>query len=215
VAGNFNISVDALKHLLSGPLPGKEAQDLMSPSIRSTGNQVGNPEDARPGSVLVLLYQRDNQWMVPFIQRPVYDGVHSGQISFPGGKCEEDDEGYFFTALRETQEEIGISPEDVEWLGALTPLYIPNSNFFVYPFVGWVDKPPVFHPDPTEVDEVIEVPLENLLDDRYVKRFSEKINDTMISAPYYEAGNRKIWGATAMMLSEMLEVVRLCLNRGC
>ncbi|MGM0377562.1 MAG: NUDIX hydrolase [Bacteroidota bacterium] len=206
---NIDISVEALKHLLSGPLPGKNAQDLMSPSIRATGNQVGNPADARPGSVLILLYQRNGQWMIPFIQRPVYDGVHSGQISFPGGKCEEEDDGYLFTALRETQEEIGILPQDVDFLGALTPLYIPNSNFFVYPFVGWMHQPPAFHPDPTEVDEVIEMPLGKLLDKRYVKTFSEKINDTMISAPYYEAGNRKIWGATAMMLSEMLEILKI------
>lgn len=209
----FDISVDALKHLLSGPLPGKEAQDLMSPSIRSTGHQVGNPADARPGSVLILLYQREGQWMIPFIQRPVYDGVHSGQISFPGGKCEENDEGYFFTALRETEEEIGILPEEVEFLGALTPLYIPNSNFFVYPFVGWMDKSPIFNPDPTEVDEIIEMPLKKLLDKRYVKTFSERINDTMLSAPYYEAGHRKIWGATAMILSEILEVLKLNSNK--
>ncbi|MFO8000946.1 MAG: CoA pyrophosphatase [Marinilabilia sp.] len=208
-----DISIEALKQFLHGPLPGREAQDLMAPSTRSTENRMADPADARPSSVLVLFYQREGQWFIPFIQRPVYDGVHSGQVSFPGGKCEEEDEGHLYTALRETREEIGVIPGEVIPLGALTPLYIPNSNFFVYPHVGWMDKTPAFVPDPLEVEEVIEVTVDRLLDKRYTKTFCREVNEITITAPYFDAGSKKIWGATAMMLSEMLEILKM-LERG-
>jgi len=203
-----NMQIDHLKQLLKGPLPGVEAHNLMAPPVRFTGNIVPNPADARLSSVLILLFKKSGQWTIPFIQRPVYDGVHSGQISFPGGKCEAGDPDHLFTALRETREEIGIDPHLVQPLGELTPLYIPNSNFYVYPQVGWLDEEVDFVPDPLEVEEIIEVSVDRLLDRRYTKTFTRKVNEVTISAPYYDAAGRKIWGATAMILSEMLEIVR-------
>ncbi|WP_010664214.1 NUDIX hydrolase [Marinilabilia salmonicolor] len=202
------MQIEKLKQLLKGPLPGETAHELMAPSVRFTGSRMPDPALARPSSVLILFYPRNGRWHLPFIQRPVYDGVHSGQISFPGGKCEEEDSDFCSTALRESHEEIGVDPGDVQILGALTPLYIPNSNFQVYPQVGWMDYEPDFAPDPTEVDEIIEVPLELLLKRENVKQLNRNINGTTLTAPYFEAGNRAIWGATAMILSEMLEVLR-------
>jgi 8-oxo-dGTP pyrophosphatase MutT (NUDIX family) len=202
------MQIDRLKYLLEGPLPGEPAHELMAPSARFTGTRMPDPALARPSSILILFYPRKGKWFLPFIQRPVYNGVHSGQISFPGGKCEEEDSDYCSTALRETHEEIGIAPDDVTIIGALTPLYIPNSNFYVYPQVGWIDYLPEFSPDPTEVDEVIEVPLELLLSEKNVKQFSREFNGTSLTAPYFDVQGREIWGATAMMLSEMLEVIR-------
>jgi 8-oxo-dGTP pyrophosphatase MutT (NUDIX family) len=202
------MQIERLKQLLDGPLPGEPAHELMAPSARFTGNRMPDPALARPSSILILFYRRDGKWFLPFIQRPVYNGVHSGQISFPGGKCEKEDPDYCSTALRESHEEIGIAPEDVNVVGALTPLYIPNSNFYVYPQVGWIDYYPEFIPDPTEVEEIIEVPLDLLLHKNNVKHFSKEINGTQLKAPYFDAGGKKIWGATAMMLSEMLEVIR-------
>lgn len=200
--------IQKLKQLLEGPLPGEPAHELMAPSARFTGSQLPDPAQARPSSVLILFYPCHGSWFLPFIQRPVYDGVHSGQISFPGGKCEEEDSDYCATALRESNEEIGIVQEDVQILGALTPLYIPNSNFHVYPHVGWVDYQPEFSPDPIEVDEVIEVPLDVLLNQENVKQLTRNINGVSLSAPYFDAEGYVIWGATAMILSEMLEVLR-------
>lgn len=202
------MQIERLKQLLEGPLPGEPAHELMAPSARFTGTRMPDPALARPSSVLILFYPREGKWYLPFIQRPVYDGVHSGQISFPGGKCEKEDSDYCSTALRESHEEIGIVPDDVSLVGALTPLYIPNSNFYVYPQVGWMDYLPKFTPDPTEVEEVIEVPLELLLQKKNVKYFSKEINGTQLKAPYFDAGGKKIWGATAMMLGEMLEIIR-------
>jgi 8-oxo-dGTP pyrophosphatase MutT (NUDIX family) len=189
-------------------LPGENAQALMSPTERFSGKMKPDMREARESSVLVLFYQNESQWFVPFIQRSVYDGVHSGQISFPGGKCEYDDPDPLYTALRETHEEIGVAPDEVEPLGTLTPIYIPNSNFFVYPHVGWMSKRPNFHPDPLEVEEIIEVSVDRLLDKYYTKSFSRNVNGITISAPFYDANGREIWGATAMMLSEMLEILR-------
>ncbi|WP_291859497.1 CoA pyrophosphatase [Marinilabilia sp.] len=202
------MQIQKLKQLLEGPLPGEPAHELMAPSARFTGTRLPDPAQARPSSVLILFYRRNGSWFLPFIQRPVYDGVHSGQISFPGGKYEEEDSDFCATALRESHEEIGIVQEDIQVLGALTPLYIPNSNFQVYPQVGWVDYQPEFSPDPTEVDEIIEVPLEVLLEQENVKQLTKNINGVSLSAPYFDAEGRVIWGATAMILSEMLEVLR-------
>jgi 8-oxo-dGTP pyrophosphatase MutT (NUDIX family) len=200
--------IDKLEQLLKGPLPGEDAHILMAPAVRFTGNRMPDPANARASSVLILLCKKKEQWTIPFIQRPVYDGVHSGQISFPGGKCEAGDHDYLFTALRETREEIGIEPYRVKPLGALTPLYIPNSNFYVYPQVGWIDEELEYVPDPLEVEEVIEVSVNRLLDKRNTKTYTWKVNESTISAPYYDADGKKIWGATAMMLSEMLEIIR-------
>ncbi len=199
---------DKIKTILKGPLPGESAHSIMAPTSRFTGNQLSNPADARPGSVLILFYRKGSEWFIPFIQRPIYDGVHSGQISLPGGKCEPGDKDMLFTALRETHEEIGIAPEEVNFLGALTPLYIPNSNFYVYPQVGWVKHSLFFTPDPLEVEEILEVPVSRLLDRKKVKYFTREIQGVTISAPYFDARGSEIWGATAMILSEMLEVIR-------
>jgi 8-oxo-dGTP pyrophosphatase MutT (NUDIX family) len=202
------MQIERLKHMLSGPLPGEKAQALMAPSFRFEDMWTGDPSEALPSSVLILIFPKRGHWFVPFIQRSVYNGAHSGQISFPGGKCEKDDLDYLHTALRETEEEIGVASGIVNFLGALTPLYIPKSNFFVYPQVGWVNETPHFVPDPLEVSEIIEVSLESLLERENVKTFSYQANDTVISAPYYDANGKKIWGATAMILSEMLEVIK-------
>ena len=154
---------------------------------------------------MILIFPNPNQLHTVFVKRNEYPGPHSAQISFPGGIFEPDDENLRTTALRETIEETGIKKE-IEVLGSLTPLYIPVSNFRVTPFIGWVNKKPVFDPDPSEVQYLIEVPIADIFDKRI--RHSEKIKGHEIEfmAPYYKLNNEKIWGATAMMLSEFIEV---------
>lgn len=197
--------IDLIKKALVGPLPGSEAQLLMAPSSRHTGIGESWQGNFRESSVLILFYPKDHIWHLPLIQRPVYNGVHSGQISLPGGKCEKQDAGYWETALREAGEEIGINPGDVTFLGKLTPLYIPKSNFYVFPQVGWLNYSPQLKPQPTEVDEIIEAPVNIFFDRQYRKTFSDNIRGTSLKAPYFDAGGRRIWGATAMIISELAE----------
>nr|WP_319401518.1 CoA pyrophosphatase [uncultured Carboxylicivirga sp.] len=198
-----------LQEAFRKPLPGKEAQLLMSPSVRFTGEVMPERDKARESSVLILLYVKNGIWHIPLMKRSIYKGAHSGQVSFPGGKTEKWDTSYFSTATREAEEEVGIKADDVFALGELTSLYIPNSNFVVYPQVGMLKYEPVFKADPREVDTIIEAPLSELANPQNVKTFSRKINDVMIEAPFFSFKNFEIWGATAMILSEFLQVIKL------
>ena len=199
--------IEILKQALTRPLPGVDAQSLMSPSVRFTGNKQFDRAHARLSSVLILLYQKNGEWHIPLIQRPKYDGAHSGQVSFPGGKFEEGDASYLDTALREAEEEIGICREGLTFISQLSSLYIPNSNFVVYPQVCITDEQPVFRPDLREVETVIEVPVRQLLLPDTIHRFIRSINGVIVDAPFYKVDNYVIWGATAMILSEFLSLV--------
>jgi len=197
-----------LKSAFSEPLPGIEAQHLMSPSVRFTGHHEPDTTVPRNSSVFILLFMKNGSWHVPFIQRPVYDGAHSGQVSFPGGKSEESDQSLIDTAFRETEEEIGIKRQDVHFVGTLTSLYIPNSNFMVYPQVGIIHSEPKFELNSREVETLIEAPLSQLLHPSSVKRFSRQINNYQVEAPFFCIEGYEIWGATAMILSEFLQVIK-------
>jgi 8-oxo-dGTP pyrophosphatase MutT (NUDIX family) len=197
-----------LKYRLSLPLPGVEAQLKMAHLERRLNYSQRNvPPHARMGAVLILLYESGDSIMTCFIERTTYDGVHSGQIAFPGGK-KETDETLVEAALREAEEEIGVKKTDVTVLGQLTELYIPPSNFLVHPFVGAITYTPDFFPEPAEVAEVVEVKVDDLFDVRY--RGEKKImlsNGNTIQTPYFNLQGKTVWGATAMIISEFLEVV--------
>ncbi|MBK3518297.1 NUDIX hydrolase [Carboxylicivirga marina] len=199
--------IDILTRALSKPLPGIEAQRLMSPSVRFTGHTKYDSSKARISSVLILLYKKNDEWCIPLIQRPKYDGAHSGQVSFPGGKLEEGDRSFLDTALREAEEEVGINRNELSFIAELSSLYIPNSNFIVYPQVCVTEFEPLFIPDRREVESIIEVPICQLLAPDTVDRFQRNINGTIVDAPFYKIDDYMIWGATAMMLSEFLSLV--------
>lgn len=196
--------IENLTRKLSEPLPGKKAQLLMAPAFRP---DVEAGKDGRKAGVIILLYPHQNKIWSVLTKRQVYEGNHSGQVSFPGGKVEPEDTSLISTALREAEEEIGVNQNMIEILGSLTPLYIPVSGIEVYPVVGYIDYRPDFNPDPHEVDFLIEFPFHLL--------FEPGIKDTEI----YESGNRKgiipfynisgnhVWGATAMILSELIEIL--------
>ena len=154
---------------------------------------------------MILLYPSDGEICLVLIKRNEYDGPHSAQVSLPGGAWEAGDGSLENTALRETREELGID-NDIEILGTLSELHIPVSNFLVLPFVGCTGQAPVFIPDASEVQFVIEIPLKELLDpgNRGSDRF-ERHGSTVV-APFYRVGKEKVWGATAMMLSEFLQL---------
>ena len=172
----------------------------MAPTFRGDPASMENPVHA---AVLALFYPSDEKTHLVFIKRNEYDGPHSAQVSFPGGAREAGDLTLEETALRETCEELGISGQ-IEVLGSLTPLHIPVSNFMVFPFVGWMEEIPVFRPDPAEVQYVIEASLASLLDPSNSDSETLFHHGRPIEAPFYRVGQEKIWGATAMMLSEVL-----------
>jgi 8-oxo-dGTP pyrophosphatase MutT (NUDIX family) len=193
---------------LEAPLPGEKAHELMAPNVRYTGNGTFEKDKARQSSVLILIYPTHHNIVVPFIQRPDYPGAHGGQICLPGGKCENEDTSFWETALRETREELGIDTTEVENLGKLSTIYIPNSNFMVSPQVGFLSHRPVFNPNHFEVSEIFEVPVGDFFLPQKIKKFERKVNDINLEAPYFDANGKQIWGATAMILSEMIEAFR-------
>src|SRR3569832_226273 len=194
-----------LKHRLSLPLPGMEAQHQMAHVEQREGmSRYQIPENARNGAVLILFFEEENKIKFPLILRAEYKGVHSGQVALPGGKFEEEDAVLESTALREAEEEVGISKEDVEILGMLTEVYIPPSNFLVHPFVGISQATPFFIPHEKEVKEIIVMDIDALLDDSIVSEKVISLNSGMkISTPLFSIKNYDIWGATAMILSEL------------
>ena len=196
------IRMESWRAAFSSGLPGEEAQQRMAPAYRGSFHHAGNPAKA---GVMILLYPFRDEANLVFIKRNEYEGHHSGQVSFPGGAFETEDRTILHTALRETREELGMSDE-IEVLGTLSQVHIPVSNFLVYPVVGWTNSRPDFEPDPTEVQYLIESPVGALLDPS--NRESETIfkHGKEIVTPYYKIGEEKIWGATAMILSEFLQL---------
>jgi 8-oxo-dGTP pyrophosphatase MutT (NUDIX family) len=190
--------------LENNDLPGNSAHLKMAPGNRTTVVKKNNLIDA---AVMILLYPRDNKYYTVFIKRNIYDGPHSGQVSFPGGKKDNCDKDLFAAAVRETAEELGIPVTQLKIMGNLTPLHIPVSNFQVFPVVGYLPEEPVFEPDGTEVQYVIEAPL-SLLTSNGIKGFTSlAVRGEKIDTPYYSIQGEIVWGATAMILSEFLEVL--------
>lgn len=203
-AADFN----QLSRRLAGPLPGLPAQLAMAP-IPRPGNMTYREAEATSlkAGVLILLYPRaGGEPHIVFIRRPGTALHHKDQIAFPGGRIEPG-EDFVRAALREAEEEVGAHPAQVRVAGALTPLFIPPSNFSIYPVVGFAEVPLEFVPYPEEVAEIIEVPLAHLLDPGTVRREAWPLDRGSVLVPYYAFGPHKIWGATAMVLAEFLAIL--------
>lgn len=205
----FTEFIGRLKYRLALPLPGANAHWMMAHPYRKQNFLYRNePEDAKKGSVLILLYTHDNSISTVLIVRQDYDGVHSGQVAFPGGKFEEADIDLKTTALREASEEIGIIPSEIEIVGQLTKLYIPPSNFVVQPFIGMTNYQPSFHPDTEEVKEVIEVNIHQLLDNTIIGEKEILLGNKMrVRTPFFDIKGHTVWGATAMILNELKQIL--------
>ena len=204
----FNEFVHLLEKRLQQPLPGISAQLKMSSRARIQKlTKFSRPADPLRSSVLILLYPFDGRIKLVLMLRPEYSGIHSGQISLPGGKFEDGDDSLVNTALREAQEEIGIDPVLIRIIGQLTELYIPPSNFMVTPVVGYQTSQPEFTADPKEVARIIEINADDLLDIQNIRRkkIKLKLGFTLMVPAYFIDGNI-IWGATAMILSEFSEL---------
>lgn len=201
-----------IRTLLKQELPGREAQFRMAPEIRkkiSYDNNIlsNTPKDS---SVLILIYPFENDLYTVFTHRHEYQGVHSNQVSLPGGKPEPADKDLYMTALRETEEETGVEASLISFAGKLTPLYVPPSNFIIHPFVGFISEKPEFRPDSKEVKKLISVSFSEILNDNNIQTKEIRLSNNQIyPTPCYFWQNHIIWGATAMIMSEFIEILKI------
>lgn len=206
----FSAFVPFLRSLPFHQLPGLESQLRMAPVNRKQEiMSLGKGKGATQSAVLFLFYPLPNgNTSTVFIQRPQYSGAHSGQIAFPGGRFEPTDSGLEFTALRETNEEVGVPIKDIEIVGKLSDLFIPPSNYIVSPYVGITLQRPQFIADPLEVESILEIELNDFFQPAHCQtRELTLIGGYRLQTPCYVINDQVIWGATAMMISEFLELI--------
>jgi 8-oxo-dGTP pyrophosphatase MutT (NUDIX family) len=195
-----------LARRLRRKLPGWRAQRTFAPSL-AYGRHFGPPPpDARAAGVLALFYQDGDEWRLPLTLRPQHMKAHAGQVSFPGGRVELG-ETSDQTSLREFEEELGVSPHGLDVLGHLTPLYVFNSNFWITPWVASTDKPLVFRPHPDEVAAVLTLSLTALLDVASYGQMEIRRGDLTFQTPCIDVPPYRIWGATCMILGELIAVL--------
>lgn len=206
----MNAFIQKLQSKLALPLPGEKAQMYMAPSSRRVpAFYINKSKSQRMSSVMIMLYLENGKWKFPLIQRPKNSGVHSGQMALPGGRMEEFDSNRIMTAIRETREEIGVETGNIVVLGVLSELLIQASQNTVLPVVSYLPGKPDFKPDPAEVDSIHVVSLGDLLDEGRRKVTDIPVTENItIEAPYYDVAGKIVWGATAMILSEFLHILR-------
>ncbi|MGB9892945.1 MAG: NUDIX hydrolase [Candidatus Saccharicenans sp.] len=201
-----------LPNRLKNEKPGLTAQLRLAPQPwLSTVTYQEALAQCLKAAVLLLLYSKEDELLLVFIRRTGFGRYHQNQISFPGGQ-QNVNESIEQTALRETTEELGISPIDLIMLGRLTPLYVHSSNYCIFPVVAATRSQPVFKPCLTEVAEIIEVPLAHLIDSQNLKQETWELRGRKTQVPFYQYQEYKIWGATAMILSEFLEILAKLLD---
>ncbi len=204
----FDDVIARLKNTIN-QLPAHNAHQLLAPKMRlSTKEYIKQNPNYKTSCVAVILFPDGNTTRLLLMERPPAVNAHGGQISFPGGKRESDDITLLDTAMREMYEEVGVNPSLVTQLGQLSDIYIPVSNFLVHPFVGYIKTVPSFNLNPLEVESIVLPELSIFIKDELpVGRFESR-SFGWIEAPYYPFLEYKIWGATAMMISELVHLIK-------
>ncbi|MDG5492971.1 CoA pyrophosphatase [Psychroserpens sp. SPM9] len=209
---NFNEFINQLQEVKNLNLPGEQSQFKMSPPFREKLQEANKEKmkNAKKAGVMALFYPKQNETYLILILRKTYKGVHSAQVGFPGGRFENDDPNLEYTALRETFEEVGVAVDTVEVMKPLTPLYIPPSNFTVAPFLGITQQTPAFVKQDEEVEDLIEVKLSDLLDDANITDVGVMTSyEVELEVPAILLNGHVVWGATAMMLSELKDLLKM------
>ena len=194
-----------IRKALAQKLPGTDSHEKMLPPYRDLEAAEDEKQNAKKSSVLLLLYEENDQLKACLIKRPKHMKFHAGQVALPGGQIEKG-ETQLQTALRETEEEIGIPPEKIEILGSLSELYVSVSGFLIHPFVGWLNAKPEFTINKNEVEKILLFPVSkyrNTFDQMELKTVTGKLN-----VPCIKFENEILWGATAMILAEFYDVLR-------
>ena len=202
------MQIQQLAKNLTGELPGMTVQSAMSPAGTDTSKYYDVPGDAKKAAVMLLLYEKNDDWHTAFIKRTFnQNDRHSGQISFPGGRLENQDASLEACAIRETNEEIGIDQSSIEVLGQMSNLYVFASDYLVFPFVGYIKDLTSFVRQPSEVEEVLQIPMSYLTRHDIIKTKSMNLGKYHLRhVPYYDLYGEILWGATAMMVAEFLYI---------
>jgi 8-oxo-dGTP pyrophosphatase MutT (NUDIX family) len=205
----FLISTSKIKNI---PLPAEASQFKMSPPFRKELISMNKEaiKTAKKAGVMALFYpDNKQQTSLVLILRKTYNGVHSAQIGFPGGKLEAQDDSLKTAAVRETFEEIGVPIQDIEVLQQLTQVYIPPSNFYVQPFIGISKATPVFVKQEDEVENIIEVSLKHFMDEEnLITKWVETSYNVNVEVPAFKLNGYVVWGATAMILNEIKDLLK-------
>jgi len=209
---DFQDFLQYVPNLIPVELPATLAHIKMAPKgrIEELKNLDLTTKTPRIAAVMMLFYPKNDETHLVLIVRNAYNGVHSSQIAFPGGKYEISDVNFEETALRETEEEIGVSTDKIEIIKHFTPMYIPPSNFLVHPFLGISKEELSFYPDIREVADIIELPLSVFLDDEIIIETALATSYAAnVLVPAFSIQNHIVWGATAMILSELRDVLKI------
>lgn len=208
----FNTFLNLISKIDDTSLPGKKAQNKMVPPsrLKLLTEQKNLIKNAKKAAVLALFYpDYDKKTKLVLILRKKYEGVHSAQVAFPGGKQEKQDSSLKATALRETFEEIGVPIKNIDIVKQLSEVYIPVSNFQVHAFLGVTTKTPNFIKQDDEVESILEIELKHFLNDNQVTAKKIKTSyDTEVEVPAFKLNNHIVWGATAMILSEIKDMLK-------
>lgn len=202
--------LERLRRTGTGPLPGHAEFMRLSGYERPTPVEaLANDPQVRASAVLALLFPVNGVPHTLLMLRPTYDGVHSGQVSFPGGKREPGDADLEHTARREFTEETGAATGGVRIIGPLSPVYIPPSRMLVTPFLAYAEHVGPFAPDPLEVAELIPVPLDELLREDILTTSRVYVHTVQQhwKVPAFSLRGHSVWGATALMIAELREIL--------
>lgn len=199
-----------LRALLDQDLPGEEAHRIMMPDRRPYNPKPENKDSLRDAAVAILLYPENNSIRSVLIKRPTYEGAHSDQIAFPGGKKDTSDPNLIFTSRRECFEEVNLPMEEGLFVGSLTDIYVPVSGFIVRPNVFLLNERPALIPDMREVASIIHFDVKILTDVSTLQSKDMRIRKGMLmkNIPYFNINDHVVWGATAMMLAELRELIQ-------
>ena len=212
---NFEAFLNSISKIEHVPLPGQDSQFKMSPPYRMDliAQQKEAMKHSKKAGVMALFYpDMSYETKLILILRKTYKGVHSAQVGFPGGKLEPQDKSLEYTAVRETQEEVGVPLKDIKVIKAMTEVYIPPSNFTVHPFMGITTKTPKFVKQDDEVEDLIEVTLKDFIDDNLMtSRLIMTSLQKEVEVPAFHFNGHIVWGATAMMLNEVKDLLKTVL----